>query len=476
LNLMIGRGAQGSPTAAASPISIGGPMGAPTSYVTGPSIRWLGQIIAARLGLPLLLEHEGENLVLRLAGADGHVEFPCYPHAFARFGLDLPCAGWNARAEGWNPPVADNLPAPGAECLPEPLIVPVGNIVRFGYDLPGLMFWQLGRVEEIGRADLDEHGRFPATASHALKHGYLERPIVDEWLVILAQVVSRLWPPATVRKPSFSTIVSHDVDVPARYALCSPGDWVRRVTGAASRRRWSEVAGAFHTPLGKGAGIASGDPYNTYSWLMDQSEVRGLRSTFYFMAGCTDPKHDAGYDPSHPAIRSLVRTIASRGHGIGIHPSYGTYGDPAAIARECTRLRQIVAEELGYAPPMGGRAHYLRWSQPTTSRAFAAAGLVQDASLGYPDRIGFRAATCHPYPAFDPVAHETLAITIQPLVAMEGTVLDYMGLGEGRPALQLLMEMKRTCKRVGGAFSMLWHNSELDSAIRKSMYLAVLDS
>lgn len=447
------------------------------SYVTDASLRWIGGLLAMRLGLPLVLEAGDGFLLLRLPGGEGGIRFPCLGQEFARRDSDLPCASWNARAEGWAPPIADCLPAPGMERLPERLVeFSIGADCRFGYDLPGLMFWQFARVEEVGRSDLDAHRRFPAAASHARKHGYLDRPIVDEWLMILAQVVSRQWPSAAVRQARLDMIVSHDVDVPARYVLCSPGDWARRTVGALSRRRWREASGGLRTPFGFGPRIPATDPYNTYQWLMDQSEARGLSSTFYFMAGCTDPRFDTGYDPRHPAIRSIIRTAVGRGHGVGVHPSYGTHGSLKAIMRECANMREIVSAETGSDPAMGGRTHYLRWSQPGTPRAFASAGLVHDASLGYADQAGFRCGTCHPYPAFDPVAHEALPITIQPLVAMEGTVVEYMGMGEGCATLELFRQLKDKCRQVGGAFSFLWHNSELDSPERRSMYLAVLDS
>ena len=51
----------------------------------------------------------------------------------------------------------------------------------------------LCRIEEIGRSDLDEHKRFPASESHAFKHNYLDRPVVDEWMHVLGQVIRMRW-------------------------------------------------------------------------------------------------------------------------------------------------------------------------------------------------------------------------------------------------------------------------------------------
>ena len=42
----------------------------------------------------------------------------------------------------------------------------------------------LSRYEELITKDRDQHNRFPATASVAFKAGFLDRPIVSEYLEI----------------------------------------------------------------------------------------------------------------------------------------------------------------------------------------------------------------------------------------------------------------------------------------------------
>ena len=78
-------------------------------------------------------------------------------------------------------------------------------------------YWMLARVEEIGRKDLDEHQRFPAFSSHAYKHGYLERPIVDEWMHILGQVIKRQWPQQKIKTPVANISITCDVDYPFKF-------------------------------------------------------------------------------------------------------------------------------------------------------------------------------------------------------------------------------------------------------------------
>jgi len=350
---------------------------------------------------------------------------------------------------------------PGAASPVVPLITATVNGWNIGYDILGLTYWMLNRIEEIGRTDLDNHGRFPATASHAYKHNYLERPVVDEWLHVLGQVISKTWPGIELKQHTFSMKVSHDVDAPSRYGFASAKGLLRAMAGDVLKR--GDLKNPLRAPwikLNSRNKIHSSDPYNTFEWIMDLSDQHGLTSAFYFICGRTSDL-DADYEPEHPAIRALMRRIHERGHEIGLHPSYNTYQHPQIIAVEAQRLRKIAAEEGIEQARWGGRMHYLRWEQPTTLRAWAEAGMDYDSTLSYADRPGFRCGTCFEYPAFDPVENRELKLRVRPLVVMECSVIDacYSGLGVGEAAQQKLKTLKDVCRKVNGCFTLLWHNS-----------------
>ncbi|MNL23347.1 hypothetical protein D3C87_1447320 [compost metagenome] len=59
---------------------------------------------------------------------------------------------------------------------------------------------------------------------------------------------------------------------------------------------------------------------------------------------------------------------------------------------------------------------------------------------------------------------------------MEATIIEpyYMGLGLGEPAVHKLRQLRNTCEAVQGCFTLLWHNSTLDSESAKQTYEAVL--
>ena len=452
---------------------------ASTVWHTPAAIRWLQALLAGRFGHPFDLQPQPGNtrIAIHLPGDTRCITLALDGATFTCADSDLPCAQWNASAEGWHTALPGNLPAPGAAHLPAPLIAATERGRHIGYDILGLTYWMLTRQEEVGRTDLDNYGRFPATASHAYKHGYLQRPIVDEWLLVICQIIKSVWPALELKSSEYSVQLSHDVDSPARYGFSTPKRFLRSIAGDILIRK--SVRAALKAPslfLGGRDRLHPGDPLNTFDWIMDRSEDHGLRSAFYFICGRTDPDLDALYNVDHPAIRKLIRRIHERGHEIGLHPSYGTYLRPDAIAMEAAALKRVCKEEGVCQALWGGRMHFLRWKQPETLRAWDGAGMSYDSSLGYPETPGFRCGTCIEYQAFDPVAQEALSLRIRPLVAMDVSVIadEYLGLGTSDNASVEFNRMSDACRRVGGAFTLLWHNCQLETSADKQLFVKTL--
>jgi hypothetical protein len=434
---------------------------------THSALRWLESILLERFGHSFTVCQQAHALLLELPGSKGEIRFDNQQTVFHQSRSDFPCKHWQASAERFQAPIEDIIPAPSEGELPAPLIEVDERGATIHYDILGLTYWMLTRLEEIGRTDLDIHQRFPATSSHAYNHGYLERPIVDEWLIILGQVVQRVWPELELKRHEFSMKVSHDVDGPARYAFQSFKGLVRTIGGDVLKRR--DFKSALKAPwiwLNSRHRIHPSDPFNTFDWLMEQSEKNGLNSAFYFICGRTDASKDALYDPEMPQIRKLMREIHQRGHEIGLHPSYNTYDRPQVIVREAQRLRRVCAEEGIEQEEWGGRMHFLRWDQAVTLNAWSDAGMAYDSTLSYADRPGFRCGTSFEYPAFDLANDTPLSLQIRPLIAMDCTVIAerYLALGSTEAAYEKFNELKTNCRKVNGVFTLLWHNSFFSSS------------
>ncbi|MEW6663398.1 MAG: polysaccharide deacetylase family protein [Bacillota bacterium] len=305
------------------------------------------------------------------------------------------------------------------------------GLVHLGLDILGSSFFMLTRYEEVVLRERDQHERFPARSSIAYKEGFLERPVVNEYLEVLWAAMQRLWPGLQRKPRQFKVFPTHDVDNPfavnglpvTRAARSCLGDLLKRKSLALAVKRCQSWLNT------KKYGLDY-DLYNTFDYLMDKSEEKGLKSAFYFMAGCTNKKYEGSYALHDPWMRRLLRKIHQRGHEIGFHPSYETYQDPQKTVEEFQYLQKICREENIQQERWGGRQHYLRWDASTTWRNWEAAGLYYDSTVGYADHPGFRCGTCYEFPVFDLQTRKKLNLRERPLIVMEGTLLgeNYLGL------------------------------------------------
>jgi len=352
------------------------------------------------------------------------------------------------------------------------------NRVRLGVDIFGTAFYLLSRYEETVLPDRDDHDRFPGTASLNYRCSFLHRPLVNEYLEVLWAAMKFLWPRIERKRREPTNVVSVDLDAPYQISVARPVRLARRIAGDLIRRRSPRVAAhTAKTAWNAFKGNHDSDPsFRAIDWIMDRNEAVGNKVTFFFFAGRTSRKMDGCYDLDDPAIRRLMQLIHGRGHEIGLHGSYGTYRDGAAIAREAANLRRVLDEEGIKQEPLGSRQHYLRWSSRETAHHLDLAGLAYDSTLGYADRPGFRCGTCYEYIMYDVVRRRTLSIRQRPLIVMESSVLDrrYLNMGHTEDALAFMQEYKDISRRFGGCFTLLWHNTRLTTEADRRFYLNLI--
>ncbi len=346
-----------------------------------------------------------------------------------------------------------------------------------GIDILGAAFFVLTRYEEYVKADRDNHSRFPGCASLAFQEGFLDRPIINEYVEILWWCLQGLWPEINRKSRNFRMLVSHDVDIPLYQAFIGLYSLMRNCAGDILKRRTPPLA---LQRIKSWCGVKKGDYKKdlNYSFdrLMDISERNNLRSAFYFKTGCTNKYYDYDYSIDHPYIRQLIRDIYSRGHEIGFHPSYDTFLSLTNTRLEFEKLLRVCEEEGIKNIEWGGRQHFLRWQVPVTWRNWAETGLAYDSSLSYADKAGFRCGTCYEYPVYDLEQRKTLSLYERPLIAMEVSILEeeYMGLS-GQEAMDYLNKLKHRCEKFNGDFTLLWHNSSFLNNMHWEIYESLLD-
>lgn len=352
------------------------------------------------------------------------------------------------------------------------------NKIHLGLDIFGSAFFMLTCYEEVVKTERDDHNRFPAAASLAYQEGFLDRPIVNEYLEILWACLKQLWPGLQRKERHFQIYASHDVDEPFAFATISPLRFVKHCARDILIR---------HSPrlLLKDAalwlkiknGDVRADPYNTFELIMDINERHNLKSVFNFITYGVVKGLDGFYNMDHPLIRALLHKIHQRGHEIGLHPSYNTFQDAAQTKKEFERLKKVCALEGIKQSTWGSRQHYLRWETPTTFQNLTDSGLSYDTTLLFADTAGFRCGVCYEFPTFNVLTRQQLHLRERPLVLMEETFFNERSMNLGQKldmVLQTMLKYKKRCHLFNGDFTLLWHNNRFIDKQQFELYEHIL--
>lgn len=345
-------------------------------------------------------------------------------------------------------------------------------------DVFGSALFMLTRYEEVVKKDRDALDRFPAAASLAYQEGFLERPIINEYLEILWQWLKRHFPELKRKERQFTIMPTHDVDNPFWSMTV---DWPHRLRMLAGdvlkRRDWVGLKTHIGYIVNAVRGNYHADPHNTFDMIMDISEAHNMTSHFYFMTAQGRDGKDGNYDIMHPEVRKLARKILMRGHKIGIHPGFGSYHTGKLIKDDADKLRQMIAAENLPVEQFGGRQHYLHWAAPVTWQYYEKAGIVYDTTLSYADHIGFRCGICYDYPVYNVVTHTRYNLREYPLAVMEcsGLAERYMNLSY-EEMMARCRALKEKVQKYQGTFVILWHNTSFVTAEDVACYRGILAS
>jgi len=333
------------------------------------------------------------------------------------------------------------------------------NGVETNIDIIASSFFMVSRYEEVIINSRDEHARFPATASLAYQEGFLDRPIVNEyiellwnWIQLLKSDLKRrpLWP----QDKDFAVCLTHDVDSIRKYRFLPP---VITIVSLVLRRNFKQAISRTLEYLSSILNLRK-DPFDTFDYMLNLEQKYGFRSSFYFL-GSPGVKFAGRYAIDSTVVKRLIHEIEESGCEVGLHGNYESFDDFQNMTEAKQKLDAVVKDRS-----YGCRQHFLRWKTPDTWRIQEAAGLLYDTTMTFADCTGFRCGFCLPFRPFDLLENRVMDIWELPLIVMEGSLQNaqYQGL-EPHKALDAIIKLINTIKSYGGVFTVLWHNSSLDS-------------
>lgn len=192
--------------------------------------------------------------------------------------------------------------------------------------------------------------------------------------------------------------------------------------------------------------------------LMEEGERQsGIRSASYVICA-KHHRRDANYSLNDTSVRRALDRLAAAGMEIGVHGSYTSLEVPGRLADEYAALRAA-----GFRAA-GGRQHWLRYRGSAWLAELVLGGAVYDCSVGYSDRIGFRAGACFPYTPWNFATEAGFPLLEIPLAVMDGALYTQFR----HDFVQAEERTRRLFRRVAsygwGGVSLLWHNTAFGGA------------
>jgi hypothetical protein len=318
----------------------------------------------------------------------------------------------------------------------------------FPFDVFAASFYLLSRYEEYLPSALDGHSRFRAEESYAFKHGFLNRPVIDEWAFEIKKVLQSRFPGIDFPKRNYLFLPTIDID--RAYAYRSSG-FIKNTLrfGKALLKGDLERAGSI---IQVGSGRKK-DPYDTYLYMSRVHRKITGKPIFFFLMGDA-AKYDVNLHFKTARMHDLIIKVGKYAD-IGIHPSYWSNYQSHLIEKEKRRLGEII-----HTPVKLSRQHYLRLHLPQTYYHLMQAGISDDYSMGYASQIGFRAGTCTSFTWYDLANDQETELRVHPFAVMDVTLNQYLKLSADE-ALSQVKQLSDHVRNVDGIFTTLWHNESL---------------
>lgn len=340
-----------------------------------------------------------------------------------------------------------------------PCFFEVGEKSDLPFDIFSAAFYMLSRYEEYLPHVKNENNNFPATESLAFKHKFLSRPVVDIWTHKFKIILQKHFPEIKLPTRKFTT--ENILSVAEVYKYNKKG--LMRNLGGGIRDlfqlRFKEIFERIRTQL-----FWAQDPYDVYRELLQFSKQQKIRWKFMFQLSDYS-KYDKNIDHNRLAYQAQIKSLGDYGK-IGLLIGYEATYKLKPLRKEKKRWENIANQELEMALT---NDHGI--NLPDLYNNFDAIEIANDYSMGFVDKIGFRAGTCTSFLYYDLKLERISPLKIHP-TAFNSEAFRPRSFFEVKTVLE---RTKADVKEVGGELIMLYKNTDFVEGKRKEKFLQILE-
>ena len=322
----------------------------------------------------------------------------------------------------------------------------VGKDSEFPFDPFAASFYLISRYEEYLPHIKDEHERFLASESLAFQNNFLDKPLVNIWTKDIAEKIELHFDGFFFPKRAFKFISTIDID--NAYAFKHKG--FIRIFGGLVKSLFNKgsLTERLKIIMGK-----SRDPYDTFDYQFKIHKEYAISPIYFFLLGDYG-LNDKNIPVKNKTFQSLIKSVSDYSE-IGIHPSYASNNNVKILSKEIERLQNITHRNI-----IKSRQHFLKLNLPITYRNLIDNDILEDYTMGYAEKSGFRASICSPFYFYDLDTELETKLQIFPFTIMEATY-QYYEKASPEKTIKEITELIHTVKEVNGTFISVWHNESL---------------
>ncbi|MFV0248267.1 MAG: polysaccharide deacetylase family protein [Tenacibaculum sp.] len=323
-----------------------------------------------------------------------------------------------------------------------------GKTSDLPFDIFSASFYLISRYEEYQPHIKDKHSRFKYSDSLAFKNGFLEKPIIDIWAYLFFEQLKERFPNFNYQSRKYCYISTLSVNNAYAYKhksfVRTIGGFLKDLYKIKIISIWDRLTVLLNLKT---------DPFDTFKNIIDLKNKHEIKTIFFFLIG-DYTTFDNNVSASKTKFKLLIKDMVDYAE-VGLLSSYYTANDIDALKKEKERLESITNIHVKRS-----RQHYLRFSLPETYQKLIDLEFEEDYSMGYTNKIGFRASTCTPFYFYDLDFEIQTPLKIFPFAFMDSTLNHHMKLSP-KQALGKIRDLKNEVKKVNGVFISLFHNESL---------------
>ena len=313
------------------------------------------------------------------------------------------------------------------------------------YDIFSAVFYLVSEYEKYVSFYSDQYDRYHQKQYPSNQYQLDRYPLVHLYANELHSKLQTYFPAlsfdAKAGKPTYE--ITFDIDFPWKYLhkglLASLGGLAKDLLEANGARMRERLF----------SWVSRKDPNDTYKRIFEMCPPAHTR--FFFLIGRHAPQ-DSRFSLQNRAYQQLIRRIAREGFGVGIHPSFTTYRNPARLLEETQQLGTLLSLPISHS-----RQHFLRYRLPDTYHSLLEAGITADYTPCLFETGGFPNGMAAPYYWYDLSREESTTLRLHPTQLMDRSLLNYMQLGP-EASSERIRYLIATTRQVNGTFTLLLHN------------------